>query len=162
MAVPSIVEIHTEKSLRCIVVFMSGTEITTQYSTVGFMSSLMLRILGGSIPTITAVDIIEKECNIYCDAKRDVQALSGTGTSLIGSPSLSIIVISATTGLMITCCSTSPGRVVRLRKKVSTFSGIISLLVISTKKHRCRCVFENGPTSWFMIAVKSLSPGDLE
>ena len=87
---------------------------------------------------------------------------SGTGTSLIDLPSLSIIVISATAGLMVTCCSTSPGRVVRLRKKFSEFSKIISLFVISTKKHCCRCVFENGPTSWLLIGVKSLLPGDIE
>lgn len=77
----------------------------------------------------------------------------------INSQSLSVIVISATAGLMVTCCSTSPGRVVRLRKKFSTFSAIIWLLVIATKKHCRRCVFENGPTSWPMIAVKSLLPG---
>ena len=83
-------------------------------------------------------------------------SLSGTP---INSQSLSIIVISATAGLRATCCSTSPGRVVRLRKKFSTFSAIIWLLVIATKKHCRRCVFENGPTSWPMIAVKSLLPG---
>lgn len=93
---------------------------------------------------------------IQCRTEYSVRSISGT---LIDSLSLSIIVISATAGLMVTCCSTSPGRLMRLRKKVSTFSGIISLLVISTKKHCRRCVFENGPTSWLMIAVKSLLPG---
>ena len=54
--------------------------------------------------------------NVVCDL------LSGTPND---SQSLSIIVISATAGLMVTCCSTSPGRVVRLRKKFSEFSAII-------------------------------------
>ena len=61
---------------------------------------------------------------------------------------------------MVTCCSTSPGRVERLRKKFSEFSAIISLLVIATKKHCRRCVLEKGPTSWLVIAVKSLLPGE--
>jgi len=48
--------------------------------------------------------------------------------------------------------------VVRLRKKLSMSSRIMSS-VISIAKH-CRLVmFENGPTSWLMIGVKSLLPG---
>ena len=76
------------------------------------------------------------------------------------SQSLSLIVTSATVKLMVTCCSISPGRVLRLAKKFSKFSGNLSL-VISTKKHCCRCVFENGPTSWLVIAIKSLLPGGI-
>ena len=64
---------------------------------------------------------------------------------------------SATAGLMVTRSSISPGRVVRSRKKLSMSSGIMSL-VISTEKHCCRVMFENGPTSWLMICVKSLLP----
>ena len=60
MAVPSTVETHTEKSLGCMVVFMSGTEITTQYSTVGSVPSVMLRFVSRSIPTVTPIATVEK------------------------------------------------------------------------------------------------------
>ena len=86
--------------------------------------------------------------------------LCGGNKSLLDSRSLSLIVTSATAGLMVTRGSISPGRVVRSRKKFSLSSRIMSL-VIPTEKHCCRCVFENGPTSWLMIGVKSLLPGGI-
>ena len=75
---------------------------------------------------------------------------------LLYSRSVSRIVTSATAGLMVSCSSTS-SPFVRLRIKVSKLSGIMSL-VIFTKKHCCRCTFENWPTFWLTIAVKSFSP----
>ena len=67
---------------------------------------------------------------------------------------------SATSESMVTLRS-SLRRAVRLRKKFSESSWVMSL-VISTKKHCFRCVFENGPTFWLMIAVKSLLSEKIE
>ena len=77
-------------------------------------------------------------------------------TSLLDSPSSSLIMTSATAGLMITRSSITG--VVRSRKKFSMSSRIMSL-VISTEKHCRRVVLENGPKSWLLIDVKSLVPG---
>ena len=55
VAVPSIVETHTEKSLRSMGSVMSGAVITTQYSTVEFGPSVTVRFIGGSIPIVTPV-----------------------------------------------------------------------------------------------------------
>ena len=55
IAVPSIVETHTEKSLRSMEAVMSGAVITTQYSTVEFMPSVTVLFIGGSIPIVSPV-----------------------------------------------------------------------------------------------------------
>ena len=55
VAVPSIVETHTEKSLRSMGSVMSGAVITTQYSTVEFMPSVTVGFIGGLIPILTPV-----------------------------------------------------------------------------------------------------------
>ena len=55
VAVPSIVETHTEKSLRSMGPVMSGVVITTQYSTLEFGPSVTVRFIGGSIPILTPV-----------------------------------------------------------------------------------------------------------
>ena len=81
--------------------------------------------------------------------------------SLLNSRSSSLIVTSASFDVMFTRSSISPGRVVRSRKKFSVSSGIMSL-VITTEKHCWRTVFENGPTLWLLIGVKSLLPGVFE
>jgi len=83
----------------------------------------------------------------------DVNTLCNVGILLLlNSHSSSSIVTVAWLGVMVTCSSVSPGGGARLRKKISEFSGIVSLK-ISTRKHSCRCESENGPTTWFVIAV---------
>ena len=101
---------------------------------------------------------IEKKCHIQCNESTVCDLLCCETTTLLDSRSLSFIVTSATAGSMVTRGSVSPGRVVRSRKKFSLSSRIMSL-VISTEKHCRRVVFENGPTPWLMIGVKSLLPG---
>ena len=151
IAVPSIVETHTLKLLRSM-----GSEpgIITQRSTVTFGPSVTVRFLSSSISTVTSV--IGKKCHIQSNEHTVCDLLCCGNTSLLDSRSSSIIVTSAIAGLMITRSSTTG--VVRSRKKLSMSSRIMSL-VISIAKH-CRLVmFENGPTSWLLIDVKSLVPG---
>ena len=62
VAVTSTVETHKEKSLRCM---MSGTAITTQYSTVEFMASVVVWFLRGPIPIITPVQQKNKFIAVY-------------------------------------------------------------------------------------------------
>ena len=83
--------------------------------------------------------------------------ICGGNATLLDSQSSSLIVTSATAGLMVTRSSISPGCVVRSRKKFSLSSRIMSL-VISREKYCCCVMFENGPTVW-LIGVKSLLPG---
>ena len=82
IAIPFRVETHTKKSLRCIVAFMSGTEITTQYSTVGSVSSLMLRFVGDSMPINTTMEKIQCD-DIVCDLLSSTGILTNRPTVII-------------------------------------------------------------------------------